>query len=108
MHNSNSNTYIHSYIHTHIHTYIHRYIHTYIYQKKYIYIYIIFHATSYSIYPRHQHNLKENVDQRKTNLGWCCHLQHQPLSQAILLELSSCHSLDLPNLTLLLLPLNKL
>ena len=31
----------------------------------------IFKATSCSIYPQLRHNLKENVDQRKTNLGWC-------------------------------------
>ena len=27
-----------------------------------------------------QHNLEENVDQRKANLGWFCHLHYQPLS----------------------------
>ena len=69
---------------------------------------MIAQATSYCIYPQHQHNLKENIDRRKTKLGWCCHLHHQPLSQDFLLELSSCHNLDLPNLTLSLLPLNKL
>ena len=61
--------------------------------------------TSYSISPQHHHNLNKNVDQRKTKLGWCCHLHHQPHSQAFLLKLSSCR--DLSNLTLPLLPLNK-
>ena len=36
------------------------------------------------------------------------HLHHQPLSQDFLQELFSCHSLDLSDLTLSLLPLNKL
>ena len=56
----------------------------------------------------YQYNLKENVDQRKINLVWCCHLHHQPHSQGFLQELSNRHSLDLSNLTLLLLLLNKL
>ena len=60
------------------------------------------------IHPQHQHNLKENLDQKKKSLGRCCHLHHQPLSQIFLLDLSSCHSLELSNLTLSLLPLNKL
>ena len=42
----------------------------------------MFQATSHSIYPRHQHNLKENVDQTKANHEWCYHLHHQPLSRA--------------------------
>ena len=29
---------------------------------------MIFKATFYFIYPQHQHNLKENGDQKKTNL----------------------------------------
>ena len=66
---------------------------------------MISQATSYSISPQHHHTLNENVDQRKTKLGWCYHLHHQPHSQAFLIKVSSC--LDLSNLTLPLLPLNK-
>ena len=80
--------------------YKHTSIHPYIHISKRNNKTKIFQATSCSIYPRHQHNLKENVDQRKTNLGWCCHLHHQPLSQAILQELPGSHSLYLSNLTL--------
>ena len=86
-------------------SYIHTYIHTYIHQKEIIKNNL---PCNFLVYPWHQHNPKENVDQRKTNLGWCCHLHHQPLSQGFLLELSNCHSLDLSNLTLPLLPLNTL